>query len=124
MEDATNYLEGLPRISPVDEAAPPLGASGLRRGPKMTSQEVMIALGVSLVLVCGLLLFFVYACASKAVGDLFDDPRYWPEVLREMFDRFALGAVPAVLGVLLGVILLTIAICRGRSSDPGASGGL
>jgi len=75
MEDATDCFEGLPRMSPVDEAAPPTGAGGLRRGLKLTSQEVMIASGVSLALACGLLLLFVYACASKAVGDLRDDLR-------------------------------------------------
>jgi hypothetical protein len=82
-----------------------------------------ILTGGAFVVASGLVLFFVYGFASMAAAYLADDdPRYWPKVVGEMFDDFALGTVPAMVGMLLGVVFLATGICKGRSSNPGASG--
>ena len=83
----------------------------------------LILTGSAFVVASGLVLFCVYGFASMAAGYLAeDDPRYWPKVVSEMFDDFALGTVPAMVGMLLGVVFLAMGICKGRSGNPGASG--
>ena len=76
--------------------------------------------GFTLIFICGLLLFVVYGFAGLAAGDP-DDPKHGRLVLSEMLNRFVVGTVTALVGLLLGVIVLTIGICSGRSDDPGAS---
>jgi hypothetical protein len=81
----------------------------------------MILLGIGLIVGCGVLLFFVYGLASMVPPD---DPGYWSLVSRRMFGLEHGGwvAIPTMLGLLLGVILVSVGISRrGRSAKPGAS---
>ena len=66
----------------------------------MTKREGLVLFGIGLTFAGSLLLFFVYGLASMANGYLWDDPGYWSKVLRDMFDRGGLVAVPAVVGAV------------------------
>ena len=112
MEDATGDLDRLPRMSPVDEPAVPAGAGGLRRRPWITIQEAMIVSGVGLILVCGLLLFFVYGLATMVPDD---EPGYRSLVLERMFGLEYGGwtTIPSSLGLLVGIGLVSCGIFRG-----------
>jgi hypothetical protein len=111
VENETGYLDRLPRMSPVEEPALPSGADGLRWGPRMTIQEIMIVSGVGTILACGLLLFFVYGLASMLPPD---DPAYWSLVSEKMFGLMYGGpvAIPSSLGLLFGIGLIFFGIFK------------
>jgi hypothetical protein len=111
MENATDYLDRLPRMTPVDEPAVFSGAGGVRRGFRMTKQELVIVSGVVLILSCGPLLFFVYGLASMVPPD---DPLYWSHVLATMFGLKYGGwvAIPSSFGLLLGIGLVLLGIFK------------
>ena len=67
------------------------------------------------IFVCGLLIFWMYGLASLTDTDP-RDPRYWPEVFGKMF-AFHYGgsvAIPASLGLVLGIALLLSGILKTR----------
>ncbi len=105
MEQTTNDLYCLPRMSPVEEPALPAQAGGEQRAPRMTRHQAMVLFGIGLILACGLLLFFVYGLSSMVPPD---DPRYWRLVFANMFglDHGGWVAIPASLGVLMGIGLV------------------
>jgi hypothetical protein len=72
-----------------------------------------IATGFTLIFICGLVLLIVYALVGFAAGDP-DDPNHGRQALSEMLNRFAVGTVSAVAGLLLGVIAVVTGICSGR----------
>jgi hypothetical protein len=118
MHDVPDYLERLTRLSPVDEQTTSLEADGVRRAPWLTIREKIVVFGLALIIVSGLLLFWMYGLASLTDTDP-NDPRYWPEVLSKMFEIRYGGtvAIPASLGLGLGIALLSCGIFK--TSRPG-----
>jgi hypothetical protein len=118
MKDVPDYLERLTRLSPEDEQAIPLKVDGERRTPWMTRREKMVVFGLALIIVCSLLVFWMYGLASLTDIDP-NDPRYWPEVLGKMFALRYGGpvAIPASIGLALGIAILSSGISK--SSRPG-----
>jgi hypothetical protein len=118
MKEVPDYLERLTRLSPVDEQTIPFKADGVRRAPWMTGREKMVVFGLALIIVCGLLVFWMYGLASLTDIDP-NDPRYWPEVLSKMFALRYGGpvAIPASIGLALGIAIL----CSGifKTTRPG-----
>ena len=122
MKDVPDYLDRLTRLGPVNEQAIPLKVDAARRKPWMTKREKLVVFGLALIVLCGFLLFCTFELASMTDIDP-SDPRYWPEVLSMMFSREYGGtlAIPASLGLGLGIALLCIGIFRtGRSGKPRA----
>ena len=102
-----DYLDRLTRLSPDNVQAVPLEVDGLRRKPWMTRPEKLVVSGLTLILVCSLLLFWTYGLASLTDIEP-NDPHYWPEVLGKMFALKYGGtiSIPASFGLVLGIALL------------------
>jgi hypothetical protein len=104
-------LDRLPNMSPTDDPRIPLMSGRAARPLRMTTPRRMILGGMTLTLVCGLLLFFVYGLASMVLEN---NAEYWSLVLGRMFGLEHGGwvAIPALFGMLLGVVLVVLGLVK------------
>ena len=115
MKDEPDYLERLTCLSPVNDLDVSPEARCARPTSRTTRREKLVVLGLALIFVCGLLIFWMYGLASLTDTDP-RDTRYWPEVFGKMF-AFHYGgsvAIPASLGLVLGIALLLSGIIKIR----------